>query len=83
MKIKFTPEEWQNILGVEVIDPDGWDRRIEHFEKDWETPLTLGEFISKCDESTMDRFYGKFSATPGMLQGLAQIYIQNRVKNLI
>lgn len=47
---KRTPDEWQNILGITVLDPDGWDRK--NFAVDWAKPLTQAEFQAKADMST-------------------------------
>ena len=49
--IKRTPEEWQKILRVIVLDPDGWDRSA-NFMADWAKPLTEEEFRAKSDMST-------------------------------
>lgn len=49
--IKFAPSMWQKILGIEVIDPDGWDRG-KNFESDWAKLLTFTEFLDKCGDST-------------------------------
>lgn len=55
MKIKFTPDMWQQILGFRVIDPDGWDRQGD-FMASWNEPLTFNEFMNKADESTCSRY---------------------------
>ena len=49
---KRTPSEWEELLGIEIIDPDGWDRRAETFANDWKIPLTVREFLEKSDKST-------------------------------
>jgi hypothetical protein len=48
---KRLPEDWEKLTGIEVIDPDGWDRA--NFGHDWEVPLTIREFLDKCDVSTI------------------------------
>lgn len=53
--IKFTPTQWQQILGFTILDPDGWDRRGDKFDADWSRPLTLNEFLDKSDVSTCSR----------------------------
>ena len=44
------PCEWCKIFGVEVIDPDGWDR--DNFEVSWNTPITKAEFRNRASNST-------------------------------
>jgi hypothetical protein len=51
LKIKLTAQEWCDLTGADVRDPDGWDR-FGDFVKDWETPITLQEFLSKLSAST-------------------------------
>jgi hypothetical protein len=48
--IKRKPSEWEELIGIEVIDTDGWAWGT------WETPITAGEFIERCDESTVRYF---------------------------
>jgi hypothetical protein len=50
MNILLAPKTWEKLTGIEVIDPDGWDRRPKMF--DWAKPITLRLFIDKCAEST-------------------------------
>ena len=52
MKIKLKPEIWEQLIGGNVLDPDGWDR--SNFKQDWEKPITLKVFREKCFESTTD-----------------------------
>lgn len=49
--VKRIPDEWSRILGILVLDPDGWNRR--DFEKDWFIPLTQKEFEKKAFISTI------------------------------
>ena len=53
--MKLTPSEWQKRLGFEVLDPDGWDRRAEYFQADWNKELTFDEFMDKAELSTCSR----------------------------
>ncbi len=53
--IKFTPSIWERILGFDVIDPDGWNRRSEDWDAEWNAPLTFNEFMDKADNSTCTR----------------------------
>lgn len=48
---KKLPSDWERILGIIVMDPDGWDRQGD-FEKDWFTPITKEEFMRKAAQST-------------------------------
>lgn len=48
-----TPEEWMNLKGPVVLDPDGW--RFQHgklMPKDWDEPLTYEEFRERARHST-------------------------------
>ena len=45
------PEEWAEIYKIEILDPDGWDRR--NFEQDWARPLTEAAFNTKMMQSTI------------------------------
>ena len=56
MNIKLTPAEWEMILGITIIDPDGWNRK--NLDADWAKPLTFDEFYDKATESTVDRPMG-------------------------
>lgn len=49
--VKRTPEEWESLLDVKILDPDGWDRR--NFAADWAIPLTQSEFERKAWASTI------------------------------
>jgi len=56
-----TPDEWCKLLGVQILDPDGWDRRGSKFEADWARPIRLAEFRDKAGASTMTgRLWGWF-----------------------
>lgn len=47
------PDEWSALLGVTVLDPDGWDRTS--FAESWAEPITLDEFIRRAQVSTCRR----------------------------
>ena len=51
-KILLAPKTWEKLTGIEVIDPDGWNRHPIMFDADWAIPITLRQFIDKCGEST-------------------------------
>lgn len=51
-----TPEEWQEITGIRVMDPDGW--RGE-FDPSWNQPISKAEFIQRASRSTV---YGRWPA---------------------
>jgi len=51
--IKRKPSEWEELIGIEVIDQDGW---FGNKRQSWETPITAAEFIARCDESTTRPF---------------------------
>jgi hypothetical protein len=46
---KKTPDEWSALLGVTVLDPDGWRRD----RRPWSEPLTRAEFQTRAFESTV------------------------------
>ena len=47
------PDEWCEILGVVVLDPDGWRFKHRNLEpKDWKEPITESEFTSRRMWST-------------------------------
>jgi hypothetical protein len=48
-----TPAEWEAILKVEVIDPDGWRAGCRLTAKDIIIPITETEFRQRCEESTI------------------------------
>jgi len=45
-----TPDEWQDELGLIVLDPDGWRRD----GTSWTKPITREEFETKLASSTID-----------------------------
>lgn len=42
-----TPQKWATLLGVTIIDADGWDR------DNYKTPLGLTEFIERVSRCTI------------------------------
>ena len=56
--MKKTPDEWlkePHYKDYIIIDPDGWNRQAEDWDKEWSTPLTGPEFIKKFMMSTIMR----------------------------
>lgn len=51
MNIKFSSEEWCLLTGVDIIDPDGWDRKGD-FDADWNKEICFGDFYAKAAIST-------------------------------
>lgn len=47
---KLKPEEFEKILGVTILDPDGWNRRDP---EDFDRPITIYEFLDKMIPSTV------------------------------
>lgn len=47
-----TPVQWSDKFGVEVVDPDGWDRASKDWQAEWNRPLTQSQFIEKFQRST-------------------------------
>ena len=48
--IKRKPSEWVEIIGIEVIDSDGWAMGT------WEVPILAEEFLRRCEDSTVRYF---------------------------
>jgi hypothetical protein len=53
--MKHNSETWCKIKGVEVLDPDGWDRSPENFAKSWAEEITEAEFDKREAVSTTRR----------------------------
>ncbi len=49
-----TSEEWQTLLGVEVLSPDGWDRQNLEYSF-YQEQITRKEFEKRLDTSTTCR----------------------------
>ncbi len=45
----FTPSEWEKILRVQILDPDGW--RTDDAPS-WDTPISRDEFNRRMSAST-------------------------------
>lgn len=43
---------WARLLNLDVLDPDGWDRR--NFAQSWAEPITIDEFKRRASQSTVD-----------------------------
>jgi hypothetical protein len=41
---------WSKATGIEVMDPDGWDRK--NYESSWDEPIVRDEFINRAIRST-------------------------------
>ncbi len=48
-----TPAMWEAMLGIEIIDADGWRRGATLGEKSMLEFITEKEFVARCDESTI------------------------------
>lgn len=57
MEIK-TSEDWSksvDFMGLVILDPDGWDRRPDHFEYAWyKQMITRKEFERRVCMSTIE-----------------------------
>lgn len=54
LKLELDPETWSALLGVIVMDPDGWrSRTLNHPPKDWYDPIRLPEFLDRAMPSTV------------------------------
>jgi hypothetical protein len=45
--------EWARAEGIEIVDPDGWDRDSETFEIDFNRPISLSEWERRRNNSTI------------------------------
>ena len=54
--MKKSSAEWVRLSGLEIIDPDGWNRKSsEGFDAAWAREITLNEFWDKVCRSTIGR----------------------------
>ena len=51
--LKLSPAAWEKHTGIEILDPDGWNRAEEG---DYKRPLTIKEFLAKAYLSTVGRW---------------------------
>ena len=60
---KRTSDRWQEMFpAVKVLDPDGWDRRPEHYQYSWfEQYITLDQYKDKVSASTCHFDYSTLS----------------------
>ena len=49
-KVQQSSMDWSKLVGIVVLDPDGWDR--SNFKEDFEKPISLLQFIRKAHHST-------------------------------
>lgn len=52
--VKKAPEIWCLDTGIQIVDPDGWDRK--NYKESWYTPITRGDFIKRAMMSTCYRW---------------------------
>lgn len=52
---KLSSDSWSKLLNILVLDPDGWDRSPENFEKDWTKKILYQAFLNKMFYSTTQR----------------------------
>ena len=53
-KIYLLPELWCKLTGIEILDPDGWNRA--DYQNDWNKPLNFEQFYGKAILSTVAKF---------------------------
>lgn len=51
--VKKVPEIWCLDTGIQILDPDGWDRKDPD---SWYVPITRTDFIKRAMKSTCDRW---------------------------
>lgn len=49
---KLRPQKWCQLVNITILDADGWDRKAENFEKDWNKPISFSDFLNKSCIST-------------------------------
>lgn len=49
--VRHTSDDWCDILGVTVMDPDGWDR--SDFARSWKEEITREEFQERLAGSSI------------------------------
>ncbi|HFC8202704.1 TPA: hypothetical protein ACFPCA_002191 [Neisseria meningitidis] len=49
---KLSSQEWSNLLGIVILDADGWDRH--NFQASWSEAITIDEFNYRAGRSTVD-----------------------------
>jgi len=65
-EFRLTSEVWQKayLPYFAIFDPDGWDRRPDHFKRSWyEEKITRKEFLRRMSSSTC-RFTRRFTEIP-------------------
>lgn len=50
-EVLHTSGEWVLLTGVQVADPDGWDR--SDFQRSWNERITRDEFLRRAMGSTI------------------------------
>ena len=75
--VKFTSAEWQELIKeyLIVMDPDGWDRSPEYWDKSWnQEQLTFEEFMSKAARSTCKFYFHDFNSIDELVEFLYEKY---------
>lgn len=49
---ELRPQKWCQLVNNIILDADGWDRKAENFEKDWNKPISFSDYVSKSSFST-------------------------------
>lgn len=53
-KNRYSSEKWSKLLGVTILDADGWNRNATEFDKDWNKRISLNSFLNKMFLSTIE-----------------------------
>ena len=65
-----TAKQWCEITGIQVLDPDGWDRSNPKFLEIWNThKISFNEFWNRVTNSTVNHFRGDKDAVWGDVLG--------------
>lgn len=52
LDVMHPPDYWEQVTGILVVDPDGWDRASGHWRAEWGKLMTYEEFRFRCGAST-------------------------------
>lgn len=57
LDVKHPPEHWEVVLGIDILDPDGWRDAYS----DWNAEITRADFLDRAARSTTSYPQGFFA----------------------